>query len=276
MRVLELGFGSSDRSAVVTGGELFADPEVAYFGMSLPDEWQGVKEEHFDQVKPVDGHWAAIPYRDNTFGFVLMRSCFGQFTHSHNDAASMAWAVPHGMHEVARVLEPGGTLFITEENTPQDLDKVIPAVVEAGLDVSVFEREVDKERRAPNPAHGALRAKYYGDETAGIAGNGVSRSLFNPRYAFEAVRPTDRIFKRDGIGDRRLLARRTKAKGDLICVENEDQPLNYLVPEDANTLELELRVAETMVAVAGEYYNYWVDSVRGRMAKKDQPSRRHS
>lgn len=265
MNVLEIGYGSSHRCAVVEGGDIFTSPDVTYFGTTLPEDWDRVAPEHFDQVNPSESHWAALPFRDAAFGTVMMRSCFGQFTHSLDYAPSDMWSLKYGLHEVARVLEPDGILLVSEENTPADLEHVIPDIMRAGLDIDRFEFETTGRARKNNPGYYALRSRYYGREPGGIA----SGTFFNERYVVEARKPADRDFvtttvNAKGMG---LLRHRRTTRGKWEDVSEDEYPMQYLVPVDSRSLDEEMRIAQTMVKVGGSYWNYWVKDVEERMAE---------
>lgn len=262
--VLEIGYGSSFKSAPVSGGDIFERPDINYFGVDLPRDRAGVKPEHFGILKPVEAHWAALPYADNAFGAVAMRSCFGQFRDSSEVWVSELWSVDFGLLEVARVLEPGGQLFISEENTPQDLDRVIPDIIRAGFDIEALEREIDKSGD-PNPAFATLRQQFYGDELRGISGGGVC----NQRYVLSARKSEDRFYAVTSreVG-RDILAHRTSYRGEWQAPDSKVE-LPYHVPEDKGTVEAELRVARKLVEVIGDRYDFWVKHLE---AEQSQPT----
>lgn len=260
MNVLEIGYGTSLSSAVLSGGEIFADPDTNYFSMDLPRDSQRIRPEHLDQMRATEAHWAALPYRDGAFGAVIMRSCFGQFTDTPQVWLSERWSLDFAINEVARVLEPGGELFVSEENTPEDLKQVVPDIVRAGLDIEIFEREIDPTTGEPNPAYVTLRNQYYGDRLRGLSGG---RRL-NGRYVLAATKPEVRSFVTNTVEAGRILRYRTDYRGDWSEVK-DDTKLGRYLPADHDSLELELRVAKTMVALAGDRYTYWVDQLEAEM-----------
>lgn len=263
LNVLEIGYGSSIRSAALSDGDVFNDSGVSYFGVDLPRERGDVKPEHFETIKPVEAHWAALPYADESFGAVAMRSCFGQFRDAPTGWVSKIWSVGFGLLEVARVLEPGGQLFISEENTPQDPDKVVLDVMQAGFDIEAFEKGTDASGKL-NPAFASLRQRFYGEKSLGVAG-----SIFrNQRYVLSARKPVARAYSVQEIKvDGDILAYRRTTGGEWRELGSKIT-LPYHVPEDRDTPQHELRIARKMVDIFGERYRFWVEQLEAQQEQK--------
>lgn len=258
-KILEIGYGRPSSSAVKSNGEVFRDSETHYFGMDLPRDTNRVNGDDLQTIRPVEAHWAALPYRNSAFGAVIMRSCFGQFMDNPTFWRSERWSANYALHEASRVLEPGGNLFISEENTPEDLSRLVPDILNAGFDIDAIETKVNLKTWEPNPNYLDLRQKYYGDRVRGIAGGGWS----NHRYVITATKPTDRSFKIVNVHARGLLPHRdshqSKWSGTGIDIE-----LGYHLPSDFDTLKGELRTAKRMVELLGNQYMKYVKSLEAK------------
>ncbi|HUD06518.1 MAG TPA: hypothetical protein VMR34_01400 [Candidatus Saccharimonadales bacterium] len=266
MRCLEVGYGNSRNSALITGGNIFCDEMVDFHTVSLPDDWTYVNREDRDAIRPVTGNWAALPYRSNAFSAVLMRSCFGQFT-SNSDSPSLEHSLHFGLYEVSRVIEEGGTLFISEENTPQDLDRVIPFIMDAGFEIDRFEREFKEGK--PNPAYNGLRSTYYGDSPLGTRSRGRGPSLHNQAYVIVATKAGDLEYSTRRVPAVNVLAHRNDTS-DRWREPVEDIEVEFQIPADKDTLQRKIEIGGTMVRIAGLHYQYMIDPYEQMLAETEQ------
>ncbi len=249
--ILEVGYGYSGRSAVLSGGEVFEYPDTVYFGTDIPQKINSIgSPDHLDQIRPTEAHWAALPYIDSAFGAVVMRNCFGQFLDTPKLWVSQCWSLGPALGEVARVLKPGGKLFISEENTPDDLSHVVPIVLEAGFDIETIEKEVDIDSKEANPGYPPLRKQFFGDELGGFAGDGF---LFNYRYVISAFKPSDREFTSGYFDASHALQYRADYTDEWRAAE-DGTVLKTLIPEDSETAEGNLRIARGLVRHLGDTY----------------------
>lgn len=126
IRILEIGSGTMP--ATEQGGTLFQQKNVDYIGIEVRNHRNGKRKD------VLYANAAQMPFADDSFDYILMRSIFGQFTGffpvSHQDDIQK-W----GMDESFRVLKPGGRIVISEENTPWSKDKVIESLSEAGFSI---------------------------------------------------------------------------------------------------------------------------------------------
>ena len=118
INVLEIGYGDVP---AVAEGSLFKDPSVNYIGIELPRIFDGSFRRykrfgaHAVDFTEVEGSMAMLPFKDEAFDYVLMRSVYGQFS----SRPEIIEPVRYGMTEVSRVLKTDGQVVIAEENTPQ-------------------------------------------------------------------------------------------------------------------------------------------------------------
>ncbi len=114
INVLEIGYGSNP---AIDEGTLFQDSRVNYIGIELPKIFKGCfkgfrrSEAGFSEVT---GSMSALPFRDESFDYVLMRSVYGQF----DSRPEIVTPVRCGVAEVSRILKPEGKIVVAEENTP--------------------------------------------------------------------------------------------------------------------------------------------------------------
>lgn len=126
--VLEIGFGSRP---AVREGELFQNPKVNYIGLELPLSFEGtfMWPNNVNDFPNITGSMNMMPFRDDAFDYVLMRSVYGQF----DSQPSIVEAVRTGIYECIRVLKPNGRIVISEENTPQGMDYIESELKGAGF-----------------------------------------------------------------------------------------------------------------------------------------------
>lgn len=245
-KILEIGYGRSSSSAVKSNGEIFRDSKTHYFGMDLPQGTNRVNRDDLQTIRPVEAHWAALPYRNSAFGAVIMRSCFGQYKDRPQNWRSPIASAEYALYEAIRVLEPGGELFISEENTPEDLYMLLPGILRAGFDIIAVEQETKTSN--PNPEYAKLRQKYYGDSIRGIRGGGY----FNDRYVISSIKPKDFTFVTVRVNARPLLCHRGEPmqqwRGEKLNVE-----LDYHLPSDTGTLGSKFGIESRMAELLGDY-----------------------
>lgn len=145
-RLLEVGLGSFP--APVSGGTSFANRDLEYTGIELdsmyldPDTVDDLREIN-PKSDILGGTIASLPFKDETFETVLMRSMFGQFKSGYKSHLLDTVTV-NGIAEVFRVLRPGGEIVLVEENTPFEL-----RLVESWLEYHGFEEiksaEIEKK-----------------------------------------------------------------------------------------------------------------------------------
>ena len=128
-RILEVGFGT--KPAFKHGGTLFSNSDLEYAGIEfLPGlcQFEGTLAASI-------GH---IPFKDNTFDYVMMRSVFGMFKdlpHYPPEPFDFEEVADDGMRESFRVLKPGGQIAILEENTPWNIRYVKAYLERVGFQI---------------------------------------------------------------------------------------------------------------------------------------------
>lgn len=161
-RILEIGFGGSP--AVISGGTLFNNPSTKYVGLDLMkrNDWRGnhmLTDERQESLNTVDetlkylknndvAHSSAVfvqgsvrnlPFPNQTFSAIVMRSVFGQFKESPRIWVAHIDSVRgEGLQESFRVLEPGGKIVILEENTPWDSELTKSYLKSVGFRIMAF------------------------------------------------------------------------------------------------------------------------------------------
>lgn len=170
-RILEVGFGTSP--AFKHKGTLFHNPNLQYTGIEfLPELCQ------FDSTLAASiGH---LPFKDNTFDYVMMRSVFGMFKDSplySPKPFNFEEVADNGMKDSFRVIKPGGQIAILEENTPWKIEYVKAYLERVGFQVrdsaimnnhweKLSKRSKWKRLREPffnTPPTMAFGSKYYDD-----------------------------------------------------------------------------------------------------------------
>lgn len=119
VEVLEIGYGSKP---AFKEGILFRDNTVRYIGLELPTSFDGsfVWASDPRDFTHITGSMDMMPFRDEAFDYVLMRSVYGQF----KSQPSIVSAVRTGIYECMRVLKPNGKMVVSEENTPRDAEYI--------------------------------------------------------------------------------------------------------------------------------------------------------
>lgn len=130
LRVLEIGVGN--KAAINSGGEIFGNSNLYYIGLDLPNSFteyetsrrQAREINDREDSSLVAADTASLPFPDNSFDVILMRSMFGQFRDHPGLWHTSRRNVEFGLYEAFRVLKPGGKIVVAEENTPEDWDVV--------------------------------------------------------------------------------------------------------------------------------------------------------
>jgi|GEM_PF-3173154 len=166
MRILEIGPGNNP--AIFEPGSILQEADVEYFSLELIPEnsesWMADYESEPWQRYLGSlsiGNCADMPYADQCFSHVIMRSVFGEPTdqraypgRKHKDKFA-------GLQEAFRVLEADGEIVITEENTPpkpKQLTKLGWTLLAAGFeDVTVYPCQ-----DLHNPYWLNIRTQYWG------------------------------------------------------------------------------------------------------------------
>ncbi len=153
IRVLEIGSGILP--ANTQGGTLFARDNIDYVGIEVRNH-RNKKNQNV-----LYANAAHMPFADDAFDYILMRSIFGQFTGffpvSHKDDICR-W----GMYESFRVLKPGGTMVISEENTPWKREEVSESLMDAGFSIIAYaEKERGSDDNSQNDQYRRLRDPYF-------------------------------------------------------------------------------------------------------------------
>jgi hypothetical protein len=162
-RVLEIGYGSRP---AVNEGTLFCDRRVTYFGVELPHEFEGSFARYqieTPEFPAITADMAALPFADESFSHVLLRSVYGQF----KSRPEIIDNVRMGIYEAVRVLEPGGTMVVAEENTPKGTDYIGRDLTGAGLIIKAcHEMEHEWEDMPLDDPWKKARSKYYSGRPA--------------------------------------------------------------------------------------------------------------
>lgn len=157
-RVLEIGRGG--RPADKLGGTLFQGDNIQYVGIDLPQEIQS----HWDTTNMIGANAAHMPFRDDSFDYILMRSIFGQYT-SDLAVSDIDDIRTWGMCEAFRVLKPGGTIAISEENTPWYIQYVESYLKDVGFKVTDYAQLKQLYEETPeDDKYRTLRSQFYNNE----------------------------------------------------------------------------------------------------------------
>lgn len=152
-RLLEVGSGYNP--ALQNPGYVFEDDQLQYVAVDANRicppykvEWKVFKR--FETPLHITGALAvmnALPFADETFDHVIMRSVIGEYSlHLLDTTFRGDPDVPNllsgrsftetmaGFTEVHRVLKPGGTLAIAEEDTPADSSRLAGHLRQTGFE----------------------------------------------------------------------------------------------------------------------------------------------
>lgn len=185
--VLEIGAGIDTETALFHKGELLDKPNVGYTGIDLPmlywPEKGGYNAALNVKGAPVASEGAGfvaanaknLPFRDETFDFVLMRSVFGELSMDDAFQSSDLSSVRSSLPETRRVLKSGGKIIIAEENTPFDPTILLEWVVESGFEIEdIAFMNSDYGEESGNSEWESIRNLYYkGKPTSTEPGNYV-------------------------------------------------------------------------------------------------------
>jgi hypothetical protein len=154
-RLLEIGAGS--RPAIQNPGWLLGAPEVEYFAV----DYNGLSRvvEYDKRLDPADAEHTyygtacraamdQLPFRDESFRHVIMKNVIGEYSlgllkgkdpHTPDNMSNRSYASAlQGFHDILRVLEPGGEVVVSEEDTPADCLQLASHVSAAGFtDVAI-------------------------------------------------------------------------------------------------------------------------------------------
>ena len=215
MKVLEVGCGHlegfpSRGPAIENPGHILARDGVDYVGVDLPGGFMrygiGLREDGTphsgdgpvhglaQRFKAVEANVAALPFPDEAFDLVMLRSVFGEFRgwdwgSDRRDFNPMD-LYGAGMSEINRVLVPLGRLVIAEENYEEDVELVKRYLGSVGLEVTEFaqmKNHGDYEKRDGTHWYD-LRSRYYGksDEMLCTGAHGEGGTL---PYVLVAAKP---------------------------------------------------------------------------------------
>ncbi|HWB38726.1 MAG TPA: methyltransferase domain-containing protein [Candidatus Saccharimonadales bacterium] len=131
VRVLEIGYGDAP---AVHQGSMFANSDVAYFGMELPRTFAGShrnfsSKTDFEDFPHIEASMSQLPFSSGAFDYVLLRSVFSQF----GSRPEIIDSVRLGVFEVVRILKDEGKLVVAEENTPLGSDYIESELRKGGL-----------------------------------------------------------------------------------------------------------------------------------------------
>lgn len=117
-QVLEIGAGF--RPATATPGKLLQNPTTNFTAIDArPKEISGAGNVHEYPGTFLAAEMAELPFANQSFSHVIMRSVFGEYTMSLDRTGSTVENTFLGMYEAFRVLKTGGQIIIAEENTPE-------------------------------------------------------------------------------------------------------------------------------------------------------------
>lgn len=150
-RLLEVGAGLDP--AIQNPGTVFSAERIDYFAidaghvskMIVYNKMVGLssraKHEYYGTA--CMGAMSAMPYRDGLFKHVIMKSVVGEYSlhfsrtkdpHQKgiNSDQTLAETIK-GFSEVFRILEPGGKLVVSEEDTPADSSRLLEHLSAVGF-----------------------------------------------------------------------------------------------------------------------------------------------
>lgn len=166
--ILEIGYGNHP---AFREGLLFDNPNASYVGLELPTSFDGsfIWASDPRDFPNVTGSMDAMPFRDESFDYVLMRSVYGQF----KSQPSIVSAVRMGIYECMRVLKPSGYMVISEENTPRDMEYISRELKSAGFLIKVAQNMSDKkwELTPEDDEYRQLRSPFYTRKPDGAYGS---------------------------------------------------------------------------------------------------------
>lgn len=167
-RILEIGAGSLP--AIDVPGTAFAEPaHIEYVALdALPEEFNPTLHSSRPQIEALyqnatflAGDSAALPFRNEVFDAVIQRSVFGEYTMPPEFTGSSQFNTQLGPYEAFRVLRPGGTITIAEENTPR-APATPTSIAGILLDAGFTNVRVFPCQEMTNPAWHEARTRYWG------------------------------------------------------------------------------------------------------------------
>lgn len=168
IEVLEIGYGSKP---AFREGTIFDDPSVHYVGLELPTTFEGsfVLASESRDFANATGSMDAMPFKDESFDYVLARSIYGQF----KSRPAIVNAVRMGIYECMRVLKPNGKIVISEENTPKDLDYISRELTSAGFVIEAAQHMSNKiwDDTSEEDEYRRLRSPFYTCQPDGAYGS---------------------------------------------------------------------------------------------------------
>ena len=185
--VLEIGYGSDP---ALKEGSLFTQPDVNYIGLELPLSFRGsfVYKKNASEFSAVEASADAMPFPNECFDYVLMRSVYGQF----KSQPAIVNAVRMGIYECMRVLKPGGKIVISEENTPRDQHYIGCELRAAGfvIEATAYMADGDWSDTREDDEYKNIRSPFYSSQPLESA-----HSYFGPPNITIGVRPADIEFE---------------------------------------------------------------------------------
>lgn len=175
-RVLEVGMGT--RPAVLESGEAFSEAGTDYFGIDVRSERVEDIATDFDPhlARGIVADSAGLPFADQSFSHVIMRSVFGEYTSKNPDnVGSDIENTQFGVYEAFRVLQDNGAMIIAEGMTPLQPTEIVGTLLYAGFENITIYPCQDKS----NPHWQEVYTRYWGNKNTG-AGYG---------YVMHATRP---------------------------------------------------------------------------------------
>ncbi len=146
-RLLEIGAG--DNPAIQNPGTIFSAEDIDYLAidakristMVVYDRYEPLSNEYYDTA--CIGAMSALPYKNEAFRRVIMKSVIGEYslsflrtkdpqTQGIRSRQTLAETL-EGFSEVFRVLEPGGQVVISEEDTPADHTQLVRRLSKVGF-----------------------------------------------------------------------------------------------------------------------------------------------
>lgn len=168
INVLEIGYGANP---AVEDGTLFENPDVFYTGIELPRSFKGsfVLPRHNYDFPQATASMDAMPFPDERFDYVLMRSVYGQFS----SRPSIVSAVRMGVYECLRVLKPEGRIVVSEENTPNSMKYIVGEISHAGFVIEAAQHmsPTPWKETTEEDEYRKLRSPFYRDEPIGRFGS---------------------------------------------------------------------------------------------------------
>jgi hypothetical protein len=231
-RLLEIGAGAYP--AIQNPGWLFDQEPIDYFAIDAngvsrikKPNWgifaDGYRHEIYDTA--CLGRMNKLPFRNETFRRVIMKSVIGEFSIGLLDDSDPYRAegmngqtfadTIGGFKDVLRILEPGGHLVVSEEDTPADCLQLGSHLSQAGfsdIEITPYSQHFRMEFRRYYPNYSRvesedkfttataqwrdLRGGYWALESKGscvqeVSVNDVAEAFYQSSYILTATKPME-------------------------------------------------------------------------------------